>query len=87
MPCKCYIDVSWVLSISTPSISFWSGIATASLVTGLDALAGRVPLRRQDRVCAVLSGGNVDRDRFDVLVAAAAPFDGEGGTGGASASS
>ena len=42
MPCKCYIDVGWVLSISTPSISFWSGIATASLVTGLDALAGRV---------------------------------------------
>lgn len=38
-------------------------------------LAGRVPVRRQDRVCAVLSGGNVDRDRFDALVAAAAPFD------------
>ncbi len=39
-------------------------------------LAGRVPLRRQDRVCAVLSGGNVDRDRFDALVSAAAPFGG-----------
>ncbi len=38
-------------------------------------LAGRVPLRRQDRVCAVLSGRNVDRDRFDALVAAAASFD------------
>ena len=38
-------------------------------------LAGKVPVRRQDRVCAVLSGGNVDRDRFDALVAAATPFD------------
>ena len=40
-------------------------------------LAGRVPLRRQDRACAVLSGGNVDRDRFDALVAGAAPFPAE----------
>jgi threonine dehydratase len=50
-------------------------------------LAGRVPLRRQDRACAVLSGGNVDRDRFDALVAAAAPFDTEGGAAGAGAPS
>ena len=41
-------------------------------------LAGKVPVRRQDRVCAVLSGGNVDRDRFDALVAAAASFGGPG---------
>jgi threonine dehydratase len=44
-------------------------------------LTGRVPLRRQDRVCAVLSGGNVDRERFDALVAAAAPFDAPGDAG------
>jgi threonine dehydratase len=45
-------------------------------------LAGRVPLRRQDRVCAVLSGGNVDPERFDALVAGAGAFAAESPAGG-----
>ncbi len=39
-------------------------------------LAGRVPLRPGDRVCAVLSGGNVEVDRLGELLAAAAPIPG-----------
>jgi len=36
-------------------------------------LYGRVPLRAGDRVCAILSGGNVAIDRLGELLAAAAP--------------
>ena len=37
-------------------------------------LTGAVPLRDGDRVCVVLSGGNVDVDRLGELLAAAAPL-------------
>lgn len=37
-------------------------------------LVGAVPLRDGDRVCVVLSGGNVDVDRFATLVAGGSPF-------------
>ncbi|HVA86454.1 MAG TPA: pyridoxal-phosphate dependent enzyme [Candidatus Saccharimonadales bacterium] len=39
-------------------------------------LYGRVPLRGGDRVCAILSGGNVAIDRLGELLAAAAPLPG-----------
>jgi threonine dehydratase len=39
-------------------------------------LYGRVPLRDGDRVCAVLSGGNVAIERLGELLAAAAPYPG-----------
>ncbi|MEZ0239708.1 MAG: hypothetical protein ACAH65_02820, partial [Chloroflexota bacterium] len=41
--------------------------ALAALLTGL------IPLRAGDRVCAVLSGGNVDLGRLGDLLSAAAP--------------
>ncbi len=37
-------------------------------------LLGRVPVREGERVCVVLSGGNVDLPRFGELVAAATPL-------------
>jgi len=37
-------------------------------------LYGRVPLRAGERVCVVLSGGNVDLDRFGAFLEAAAPL-------------
>ncbi len=37
-------------------------------------LTGAVPLREGDRVCVILSGGNVDVDRLGELLAAAAPL-------------
>ncbi len=39
-------------------------------------LLGRVPIRDGERVCVVLSGGNVDVARFGELVAAAGPLPG-----------
>ena len=39
-------------------------------------LHGRIPLRDGDRVCVVLSGGNVALDRLGELLAAAAPIPG-----------
>jgi len=38
-------------------------------------LSGAVPLRRRDRVCAILSGGNVAVERLDELLAAARPLE------------
>ena len=38
-------------------------------------LYGRIPLRNGDRVCAVLSGGNVEVGRLGELIEAAAPLD------------
>ena len=37
-------------------------------------LAGAVPLREGDRVCVILSGGNVSIDRLGELLAAAGPM-------------
>jgi threonine dehydratase len=39
-------------------------------------LLGKVPIRDGERVCVVLSGGNVDMSRFGELVAAATPLPG-----------
>jgi threonine dehydratase len=39
-------------------------------------LLGRIPVRDGERVCVVLSGGNVDLGRFGELVAAAGPLPG-----------
>jgi threonine dehydratase len=39
-------------------------------------LHGRIPLREGDRVCVVLSGGNVALDRLGELLAGAAPIPG-----------
>jgi threo-3-hydroxy-L-aspartate ammonia-lyase len=38
-------------------------------------LAGTIPLRARDRVCVILSGGNVALERLGELVAGAAPFE------------
>jgi threonine dehydratase len=38
-------------------------------------LAGAIPLRADDRVCVVLSGGNVALERLGPLIAEAAPFE------------
>ena len=44
---------------------------------GLAALlTGRIPVRSGERVCVVLSGGNVDVGRLGEFIAAAAPIDG-----------
>ena len=37
-------------------------------------LTGAVPLRESDRVCVILSGGNVAVDRLGELIAGAAPL-------------
>jgi threonine dehydratase len=39
-------------------------------------LHGRIPIRDGDRVCVVLSGGNVALDRLGELLAGAAPIPG-----------
>jgi threonine dehydratase len=38
-------------------------------------LFGRIPIRDGERVCVVLSGGNVETDRLGELLAGAAPLD------------
>jgi threonine dehydratase len=37
-------------------------------------LGGKVPIRDGERVCVVLSGGNLDVARFGELIAAAGPL-------------
>ncbi len=37
-------------------------------------LYGRVPVRPDERVCVILSGGNVEITRLNELIAGAAPF-------------
>ena len=40
-------------------------------------LTGAIPLRDGDRVCVILSGGNVAVERLGELLAAAAPLPGQ----------